>query len=123
LKNYLARLMLGGLAAFAITRTGHAQQFAASVAPKRRPEAAQQPQHPDTRSRPSGDLVTQDALAFTGRVVKEKVHMLLKDPVTKMTYQLDDTLKAKPFLGKQVKVIGKNLDSNLIYVDSIGPAL
>jgi len=39
-----------------------------------------------------------------------------------MTYQLDDALKAKPFIGRQVKVIGKlNLNSNLIYVDSIGP--
>ncbi len=47
---------------------------------------------------------------------------MLKDPVTKMIYQLDDASKAKPFLGKQVRVIGKlNLDSNLIHVNSIAP--
>jgi len=115
MKYSIALFMLGSaLTAFAITKSGREQQ----------PQSAQaSSQQKDARTR-SGNAETQDALAFTGHVVKEKGRILLKDPVTKMTYQLDDALKAKPFIGKQAKVIGKlDLDSNLIYVDSIGPAL
>jgi len=113
-----------GFAALALTDAGHARQVAASAAPQQRPETAQQLQQSGARLPPSGEVVMQDALAFTGRLVKEQAQILLKDPITKMTYQLDDALKAKPFVGQQVKVIGKlDLDSNLIYVDCIGPAL
>lgn len=111
------------LAACAIANSSHAQQSRTPVARQQQPESAQQsPQQQDARPRPSGEAETQDALAFTGRLVKEKGRILLKDPVTKVIYQLDDASKAKPFLGKQVRVIGKlNLDSNLIHVDSIAP--
>jgi|SRR5271165_404715 len=117
MKYSIALFMLSSaLTAFAITKSG-AQQSQETQA------AQASSQQRDARVR-SGDAETQDALAFTGHVVKEKGRILLKDPVTKMTYQLDDALKAKPFIGKQVRVIGKlDLDSNLIYVDSIGPAL
>jgi hypothetical protein len=47
---------------------------------------------------------------------------VLNDPVTKMDYQLDDQAKAKPYIGKQVKVTGKlEMNSNTIHVDSIEP--
>lgn len=111
------------LTACAIANSSHAQESRTPVARQQQPEWAQEsPQQQDARLRPSSEAETQDALAFTGRLVKEKGRIWLKDPVTKMIYQLDDASKAKPFLGKQVRVIGKlNLDSNLIHVDSIAP--
>jgi|SRR5208283_426227 len=118
MKYSIALFMLGStLTAFTIALSGREQQPQLS-------QGAQALSQQKEARRPSGEAETQDALAFTGRVVKEKGRILLKDPVTRMTYQLDDALKAKPFIGKQAKVIGKlDLDSNLIYVDSIGPAL
>lgn len=121
MRDSLVLLTLGcALAACTMANSSHAQT---PVARQQQPESAQQsPQQQNVRPRPSGEAETQDALAFTGRLVKEKGRILLKDPVTKMIYQLDDASKAKPFLGKQVRVIGKlNLDSNLIHVDSIAP--
>jgi len=44
---------------------------------------------------------------------------LLKDPVTKLNYQLDDHGTAKKFIGKRVKVMGKLEKSNTIQVSSI----
>ena len=70
----------------------------------------------------SGDTTTHDAHAFTGRIVKEKGELMLKDPVTKVSYKLDDSSKAKQYVGKQVKVTGKlEMNSNTIQVDSIEP--
>ena len=47
---------------------------------------------------------------------------MLKDPVTKMSYQLDDQAKAKPFVGKQVKVTGKlEMKSKTIHIEGIEP--
>jgi len=125
MNDSLVRVLLtSALMAFSVANYGHAQQSYAGVARQQQPETAQESQRQDTRQRPSSDEETQNALAFTGRLVKEKGQILLKDPVTKMNYQLDNALKAKPFIGKQVKVVGKlNLNSNMIYVDSITPTL
>jgi hypothetical protein len=62
---------------------------------------------------------TQDELAFTGRIEQEKGSLLLKDPVTKLNYQLDDHGTAKKFIGKRVKVMGKLEKSSTIQVSSI----
>jgi hypothetical protein len=124
MRDFLVFLTLSGaLSACAVANSSHAQQSRTPVARQQQPESAQpSPQQRVARPRPSGEGETQDALAFTGRLVREKGRILLKDPVTKMIYQLDDASKAKPFLGKQVRVIGKlNLDSNLIHVNSIAP--
>jgi hypothetical protein len=68
------------------------------------------------------DAQTQDAKAFTGRVVKQDGKVVLKDPVTKNTYQIDDTSKAKSYMGKEVKVKGKlDMTTNTIHVDTIEP--
>jgi hypothetical protein len=68
------------------------------------------------------DAKTQDAKSFSGRITKENGKIVLKDPVTKTSYQIDDVSKAKPFMGKQVKVNGKlDMGSNTIHVDSIEP--
>ncbi len=65
---------------------------------------------------------TKDAQAFTGRIVKENGKVVLKDPVTKTSYQIDDVSKAKQFMGKQVKVTGKlDMNTNTIRVDTIEP--
>ena len=45
---------------------------------------------------------------------------MLKDPVTKVVYKLDDPAKARQYVGKQVKVTGKlEMNSNTIRVESI----
>jgi cytoskeletal protein RodZ len=68
------------------------------------------------------DAQTQDAKSFSGRITKENGKIVLKDPVTKTSYQIDDVSKAKPYMGKQVKVNGKlDMGSNTIHVESIEP--
>src|SRR5712672_2171667 len=73
-------------------------------------EQQQQPNETQSNETQS-DMKSQDAKSFTGRVAKEKGKLVLKDPVTKMSYQLDDQDKAASYVGKQVKVTGK-LDMN-----------
>ncbi|HLZ43803.1 MAG TPA: DUF5818 domain-containing protein [Candidatus Sulfotelmatobacter sp.] len=66
---------------------------------------------------------TQDALTFTGRIVQQNGQLLLRDPVTKVDYQLDDPSKATAYLGKQVKIVGKlGMKKNTIHIDRIEPA-
>lgn len=74
---------------------------------------------PPTRTLPSGDQ-TQDELTFTGRIQKEKGALVLKDRVTKLTYQLDDQPRARKFIGRLVKVTGKlEMNSNTIQISRI----
>ena len=68
------------------------------------------------------DAQTQDAKAFTGRIVKENGKVILKDPVTKTSYQIDDVSKVRPYMGKEVKVTGRlDMNSNTIHIESIAP--
>jgi predicted RNA-binding protein len=70
----------------------------------------------------SGETTTEEAKTFNGRIVKENGEVILKDPVTKVTYKLDDSTKARQYMGKQVKVTGKlDMNSNTIRVESIEP--
>jgi hypothetical protein len=128
-KNFLIRILLAAafvLASFALASSAQAQQgdedrttATPQQQPTTSPNTAQQQEVP---TRPSADAQTQEALAFTGRVTREQGHLVLKDPVTKLSYQFDDPSKAKPYVGKQVKVIGKlELKSNIIHIDSIEP--
>ena len=120
----VVRLMLTcTLMTFVITNFGFVEQSTKAVAEQEQPKSAQQsaPRQNSQRA-PSEDAETQESLAFTGRLVKVKGRILLTDPVTKMDYELDNASKAKPFVGRKVKVIGRlNLNSNTIHVDSIGP--
>jgi uncharacterized protein DUF5818 len=115
------------LAAFALASSAHAQQADEdpNAASPRQPQPAAVPKSAQSQNipaEPSADAQTQEALAFTGRITKEQGHLVLKDPVTKLSYQFDDPSKAKPYVGKQVKVIGKlELKSNTIHIDSIEP--
>jgi Protein of unknown function (DUF5818) len=130
MKNFLIRILLGSavtLAAFALTSSMSAQQAdqdpARATPHQAQPSAVpQSPQQEHDAPVPSSDAQTQEALAFTGRVAKEQGQLVLKDPVTKMNYQLDGQAKAKPYLGKQVKITGKlEMRSNTIHIDSIEP--
>jgi hypothetical protein len=104
------------------------QAPAATQEPTARPQ--QDPHEPAASSQQNepqmpaagADAQTQDAKSFSGRITKENGKIVLKDPVTKTSYQIDDVSKAKPYMGKQVKVTGKlDMSSNTIHVDSIEP--
>lgn len=72
----------------------------------------------------SGEATTEEAKTFSGKVVKENGQLMLKDPVTKVSYRFDDAAKAKQYAGKQVKVTGKlDLNTNTIHVESIEPLM
>jgi Protein of unknown function (DUF5818) len=134
-KNFLIRILLAAtltLVAFALAAPAQAQQADEDPAratpreqqPTATPKSPQEPQAPAPSSGDAhtNDAQTQHALAFTGRIANEGGHLVLRDPVTKMSYGLDDPSKAKPYLGKQVKVVGK-LDTkiNTIQIESIEP--
>jgi len=102
------------------------QQQQPTATPPDQTAAQEQQQQPnDTQSSNetrSNDMRGQDAKSFTGKVAKEKGKLVLRDPVTKMSYQLDDQDRAASYVGKQVKVTGKlDLNSNTIQVESIEP--
>jgi hypothetical protein len=70
----------------------------------------------------SGESTTEEAKVFSGRIVNEKGELVLQDPVTKVIYKFDEPVKAKQYVGKQVKVTGKlDADSNTIQVQDIEP--
>lgn len=128
MKNFLIRILLAAaltLVTFGLVSSAQAQQADEDPVPA----SPQQPQPTTPKSppqqqssAPSSDDQTQQALAFTGRVTSEQGRLVLNDPVTKMSYQLDDQTKAKPYVGRQVKVIGKlEMKSNTIHIDSIEP--
>lgn len=142
MKEFVRRLVLAiaiTLVAFALASQGHAQQADEDPAPatrqQQKPESAPQPsgkqvtESPAQQNNPTNkssadanDDETQDALVFTGRIVEQNGELVLNDPVTKVSYQLDDPSKAKPYLGKHVKIIGKlGMKKNTIRIDSIEP--
>lgn len=142
MKEFVRRLVLAiaiTLVAFALASQGHAQQADEDPAPatrqQQKPESAPQPSGKPVTSSPAQknsptnkssadakDDETQDALAFTGRIVEQNGELVLNDPVTKVSYQLDDPSKAKPYLGTHVKIIGKlGMKKNTIRIDSIEP--
>jgi hypothetical protein len=130
MKNFLIRILLAAaltLVTFGLVSSAQAQQADEDPAPAR-PQQQQpttvpkSPQQQQSSVPTSDDNETQQALAFTGRVTSDQGRLVLNDPVTKMSYQLDDQTKAKPYVGKQVKVIGKlEMKSNTIHIDSIEP--
>ena len=136
MKNFLTRILLAAaltLVAFALVSAAQAQQAdedRAPAAPRQpqptaTPKSPQQPQVPATPSSAeaqTNDAQTQQALAFTGRIANEEGKLVLKDPVTKMSYQLTDQSKAKPYFGKQVKVVGRlETKSDTIHIETIEP--
>jgi hypothetical protein len=129
MKKFLQRLSLAASITFLTLALGpsmHAQQADQDPAPAspHQPDAsaAQQPQPNEAQMPASGDITTHEAKAFSGRIVKENGGLVLKDPVTKVSYKLNATAKAKQYVGKQVKVTGKlDMNSNTIQVEGIEP--
>lgn len=100
----------------------HAQQADQDPSPEKTNPAVPQAQQNEAQMPASGEATTRDAKTFTGRIVKENGQIVLKDPVTQVTYKLDDTAKAKQYMGKQVKATGKlDLNTNTIQLDRIEP--
>ena len=93
-----------------------------SPAPNHQPETATPPQQNEAQMPASGDFTTHETKVFNGRITKENGNIVLKDPVTKVTYKLNDPSKAKQYVGKQVKVSGKlDLNTNTIQMENIEP--
>jgi Protein of unknown function (DUF5818) len=103
----------------------HAQQAdqdPSPPAPEKTNPAVPQVQQNEAHMPASGEATTRDAQTFTGRIVKEEGQIVLKDPVTKVSYKLDDAAKAKQYMGKRVKATGKlDLNTNTIQLDRIEP--
>lgn len=67
-----------------------------------------------------GSDQTQDVLAFTGRAQESKGVVLLMDPVTRLSYRLDNQSGIKQLLGRRIKVIGKlQMKTNTIQVERV----
>jgi hypothetical protein len=100
-----------------------ADQDPAPATPRRADPSATKATQPNEAQMPaSGDITTHGTTTFSGNIVRENGELVLKDPVTKVSYKLSDPAKAKPYLGKPVKVSGKlDTNSNTIQMDGIQP--
>jgi hypothetical protein len=103
------------------TASQQADEDRNSTAPRKADPAAVPPQQSNEGQIPaSGEATTEEAKTFSGTVIKENGQLILKDPVTKVSYKFDDPSKAKQYVGKQVKVTGKlGLNSNTIRIETI----
>jgi hypothetical protein len=133
----LIRLLLAALltfAAFALSSSARGQQANSDATPThaQMSSPAQQPGYtpaPNENQEFSGSKMpseageqTQEALAFTGQITNVRATLVLLDPITRITYRLANPMRAKPFLGRQVKVVGKlERKSNTIRIDTIAP--
>jgi hypothetical protein len=100
-----------------------ANQDPAPAAPGKSDTAGVPPQHANEAQMPaSGETTTEPTKMFSGVIAKEQGEIVLKDPVTKVIYKLDDAAKAQQFMGRRVRVVGKlEMNSNKILIDSIEP--
>jgi hypothetical protein len=90
--------------------------------PEKTNPAVPQAQQNEAQMPASGEATTREAKTFTGRMVKENGQIVLKDPITKVSYKLDDAAKASRYMEKQVKVTGKlDLNTNTIELERIEP--
>ncbi len=74
----------------------------------------------DRPPQPSENSTTQNQSAtFAGTVIQEGQQFALRDSSGE-TFKLDDAARAKPFMGKTVKVTGElDAQSKVIHVESI----
>jgi hypothetical protein len=128
MKRFLGRLGLAAalvLLAFALTPSANARQGEQNPTAPTKPGSPTAPaeQADEAQMPASGEVTTEEAKSFSGIVTKENNALTLKDPVTKVSYKLDDPAKAKQYLGKRVKVTGKlDTNRNTILINSIKPA-
>ena len=62
----------------------------------------QEPQMPQS----SASQSAQHIQVFSGKIVRMKGEVVLKDTATHTTYKLDNEAQAKPYVGKNVKITG-----------------
>lgn len=63
-----------------------------------------------------------ESQTFTGKITKSGDKLVLTDATGKMVYQLDDQIKAREFLNKNVKVTGVlDVSTKMIRVSAIEP--
>jgi uncharacterized protein YxjI len=63
-----------------------------------------------------------ESQTFTGKIIKSGDKLVLTDATGKIVYQLDDQIKAKEFLDKNVKVTGVlDASTKMIHVSAIEP--
>lgn len=123
MKEILIRLLVAAcltLAAFALSSSARGlQTYSPADATHSNPKALQTA----ALTSSSNEDETQEAFAFTGQVAQTKRVLVLMDPITKIAYQLDDQVRARRYIGRQVKVIGRlDLKSNTIRIDTIRAA-
>jgi hypothetical protein len=120
MKKMVVRLLLAAAATLVVALASNARgQQGDEDSQTASSQQQRQPGQPEAQV-PSNESQTQDAHTFIGRVVQDNGQIVLKDPITKMSYQLDDQPKAKQFIGKQVKVNGRlGLDGNTIHIVTI----
>jgi hypothetical protein len=123
MKNLFLQLL--AIAAFTVTSMrAQAQQADQDPAPAtpHQPKAATPQNQNEAQMPASGDFTTHESKTFIGLITKEDGNLVLKDPVTKVSYKLSDSSKAKQYRGKQVKVSGKlDVTTNTIQVEKIQP--
>ena len=130
MKSFLLRLTMATavtLAAMALTSSSNAQQADSDPAANGSAQRTGEPQESKPASKQneaqmpaSDDAQTQDAKAFSGRIVTDGVELVLRDSVATISYKLDDQNKAKQYAGKQVRVTGRlSMNSNTIHVERI----
>jgi hypothetical protein len=124
LQNSVLVLALGAWMV-AVTPKSHAQQPdqpAPTTPHENDAQPTQQPQQNETHMPASGHTTTQPEKTFTGHIVMENGAVVLKDPVSKVSYKLSDPTKARQFEGKEVKITGKlEANSSTIQVSQIEP--
>jgi hypothetical protein len=78
-------------------------------------------QHANEAQMPaSGEATTQEVKSFVGIIMNNNNAVTLQDPVSKVSYRLNDPSKARPFVGKRVKITGKlETQSNTILMEGI----
>lgn len=91
---------------------------AQSISDNSQNRIAQQEQQPP-RALPPDDPDMHEK-AFAGVIVRSADRVVLLDPISKTSYQLDDQVKAKGFLNKNVRVTGVlNPATGTIHVSAI----
>ncbi len=83
------------------------------------PSTVSQDQAPPPQANPTDPNETR---TFTGMIVKSGDKLVLTDASGKTVYQLDDQVKAREFLNKNVKVTGiLDASTSMIRVSAIEP--
>ena len=122
LKRFLLVTSVTLLATVLAAPSQRSGQSSVSNTPEKTNPAVPQAQQNEAQMPASGEATTRDAKTFTGRITKENGQIVLKDPITKVTYKLDDSTKATQYMGKQVKATGKlDLNTNTIQLQHIEP--